>query len=119
MAGNHSSAEWQKNMASIDKSYGIHEMTSYWSIDCLYVFYAVSTIFKPCNGGENDKRPMDHIAHMKNQFKSLNTFEQSYDYLSIYIYHKIGPEVQEKIFIIKKMGEFGGQNAHSTLNTDC
>ena len=58
-------------------------MTSYWSIDCLYVFNAVSTIFKPCNGGENDKRPMDHIAHMKNQFKSLNTFEQSYDYLSI------------------------------------
>ena len=21
--------------------------------------------------------------------------------------------------IVKKMGEFGGQNAHSTLNTDC
>ena len=21
--------------------------------------------------------------------------------------------------LVKKMGEFGGQNAHSTLNTDC
>ena len=24
-----------------------------------------------------------------------------------------------KLLHVKKMGEFGGQNAHSTLNTDC
>ena len=35
---------------------------------------------------------MVHIAHLKNQFKSMSTFEQSYDY----IYHKIGPVVQEE-----------------------
>ena len=26
-----------------------------------------------------NKRPMDHIAHLRNQFKSINTFVQSYD----------------------------------------
>ena len=41
---------------------------------------------------KQNKRPMGHIAHMRNQFKSTNTFEQSYDY----IYYKIGPLVQEK-----------------------
>ena len=42
-----------------------------------------------------NKRPMGHIAHLRNQFKSMNTFERSYDY----IYYKIGPVVQEeKIF---------------------
>ena len=29
-----------------------------------------------------NKMPMDHIAHLKNQFKSINTFVQSYDYIS-------------------------------------
>ena len=28
----------------------------------------------------NNKRPMGHIAHVRNQFKSINTFAQSYDY---------------------------------------
>ena len=38
---------------------------------------------------------MSHMAHLRNQFKSMNTFERSYDY----IYYKIGPVVQEeKIF---------------------
>ena len=38
---------------------------------------------------------MGHIAHLRNQFKSINTFERSYDY----IYYKTGPVVQEeKIF---------------------
>ena len=32
-----------------------------------------------------NKRPMGHIAHRRNQFKSINTFAQSYDRL----YHKI------------------------------
>ena len=27
-----------------------------------------------------NKRPMGHIAHVRNQFKSINTFAQSYDY---------------------------------------
>ena len=26
-----------------------------------------------------NKRPMGHIAYLKNQFKSMNTFEQSYE----------------------------------------
>ena len=42
-----------------------------------------------------NKRPMGHMAHLRNQFKSMNTNEQSYDY----IYYKIGPVVrEEKIF---------------------
>ena len=28
-----------------------------------------------------NKRSMGHIAHMRNQFKSINTFEKSYDYI--------------------------------------
>ena len=28
-----------------------------------------------------NKRPMGHIAHLRNQFKSINTFAQSYDYI--------------------------------------
>ena len=28
-----------------------------------------------------NKRPMGHIAHLRNQVKSINTFEQSYDYV--------------------------------------
>ena len=35
---------------------------------------------------------MGHIAHLRNQFKSMNTSEQSYDY----IYYKIGPLIQEE-----------------------
>ena len=38
-------------------------------------------------GGENikkNKRPMVHIAHLRDQFKSMKTFEQSYDYMYIY-----------------------------------
>ena len=27
----------------------------------------------------NNKRPMWHMAHLRNQFKAINTFEQSYD----------------------------------------
>ena len=38
---------------------------------------------------------MDLIAHLRKQFKSMNTFEQRGDY----IYYKIGPVVRElKIF---------------------
>ena len=37
---------------------------------------------------------MGHIAHLRNQFKSPNTFECRYDY----IYYKIGAVVHEKIF---------------------
>ena len=39
-----------------------------------------------------NKRPMGHIAHLRNQFKSINTFELSYDY----IYYKTVPVVQEE-----------------------
>ena len=41
-----------------------------------------------------DKRPTGIITQPRNQFKSLNTFERSHDY----IYNKTGPVVQEKIF---------------------
>ena len=34
---------------------------------------------------------MGHIAHLRNQFKSRNTFEQRYDS----IYYKIGPVGQD------------------------
>ena len=43
----------------------------------------------------SNKRHIGHIAHLRNQFKSMNTLEQSYDY----IYYKTDPVVQEeKIF---------------------
>ena len=35
---------------------------------------------------------MGHMAHLRNQLKSMNTFEWSYDY----VYHKTGPVVQEE-----------------------
>ena len=35
---------------------------------------------------------MGHIAHLRNQFKSTNTIEQSYDY----IYYKIGLVVHKE-----------------------
>ena len=42
---------------------------------------------------------MCHIVHLINQFKSLNTFQQSFDYMYIQVYHEIGPEVlEEEIF---------------------
>ena len=58
---------------------------------------------------------MDHIAHLKNQFKSMNTFEQSFDYMYTCIYHKIGPEILEEkilkfcecIFAILLLSPFG------------
>ena len=28
-----------------------------------------------------NKRPMGHITHLRNQFKSINTFAQCYDYI--------------------------------------
>ena len=40
----------------------------------------------------NNKRSMSHIAHLRNQFKSMNTFERSYEF----IYYKNGPVVQEE-----------------------
>ena len=47
------------------------------------------------NGTIKQERPMGHIAHLRKQFKSMNTFEQSYEY----IYYKTGPVVwEEKIF---------------------
>ena len=35
---------------------------------------------------------MGHIAHLRNQFRSMNIFERIY----AYIYYKTGPVVQEK-----------------------
>ena len=39
-----------------------------------------------------NKRPMGHIAHLRNQFKSMNTFARSNDY----IHYKIGLVIQEE-----------------------
>ena len=30
-----------------------------------------------------NKRPMDHIAHLRYQFKSMSIFERNYDYIYI------------------------------------
>ena len=32
-----------------------------------------------------NKRPMGQIAHLRNQFKSMNTFALSFDHMYIYI----------------------------------
>ena len=55
--------------------------------NCIVTFHTQISDMKHFN-----KRPMGHIAHLRNQFKSMNTFEQSYDN----IYYKTGPVVQEK-----------------------
>ena len=34
----------------------------------------------------NSKRSMGHIAHLRNQYKSINTFAQSYDYIMTLIW---------------------------------
>ena len=39
-----------------------------------------------------NKRAMSHIAHLRNQFKLMNTSEQSY----VYIYYVKGPVVREE-----------------------
>ena len=39
-------------------------------------------------------------------------------YFFSHILITLGKDVTS-LLITKKMGEFGGQNAHSTLNTDC
>ena len=44
---------------------------------------------------------MGHIHHLKKKphFKSINLFEQSYDYM----YHKIGPVVLEEVILKLKL----------------
>ena len=43
--------------------------------------------------------------------------------IKVHIFHFASDARVDKLFerrvCLKKMGEFGGQNAHSTLNTDC
>ena len=48
---------------------------------------------------KKNKRPMGHITHLRNQFKSTNTFERSYNYK----YYKISPVVNEEKFFISWM----------------
>ena len=57
------------------------------SFPILY-WYIITIVWKMIK----NKRPMDHIDHLRNQFKSMNTFERSYDF----IYYKTGPVVQEE-----------------------
>ena len=47
---------------------------------------------------------MGHIAHLRNQFKSMNTFEERYDYIypnSIFLAFNIYPNAiaMEEIFV--------------------
>ena len=38
-----------------------------------------------------NKRPMGHITHLRNQFKSINTFQQSYGYIITFIRSEKNP----------------------------
>ena len=66
------------------------------------LFYSISTTYNTCISiflihvlwftiqpnpevWSINKRLMDHITHLRNQFKSMDTFEQSYDYIIINI----------------------------------
>ena len=51
-------------------------------IDC-----AESNTYATLKGSvdNKNKRPMGHIAHLRNQFKSMNIFERSYDYIYKFI----------------------------------
>ena len=53
---------------------------------------------------------MGHIAHLRNQFKSMSTIKRIRYYIFFY---KIGPVVQEGIFKCKKMGPFNLNNLNS------
>ena len=33
-----------------------------------------------CIDRKGNERPMGHITHVRNKFKSVNTFERNYDY---------------------------------------
>ena len=37
---------------------------------------------------KSNKRPMGHMAHLINQFKSINTFAQSYDHIITLIWRR-------------------------------
>ena len=37
---------------------------------------------------KDNKRPMGHIAYLRNQFKSIHTFAQSYDYIIMLIWRR-------------------------------
>ena len=50
----------------------------------------------------SNKRPMGHITHLRNQFKSMNTFEWSYDY----IYYKIGPVFRRNLNFVNVLLQF-------------
>ena len=43
--------------------------------------YIYSAVQKNIHNINKIKRPMSHIAHLRNQLKSMNTFERSYDYI--------------------------------------
>ena len=54
----------------------------------LYMNIGLYTVLKYCfnkSQSQSSKRPMGHIALMRNQFKSKDTFVQSYDYIIILI----------------------------------
>ena len=57
---------------------------------------------------ERDKRPMGHIAHLRNQFKSINTFEKRYmmyDYIITLIRRGKNQKKSEKLTRAISWGE--------------
>ena len=75
---------------------GAEEITRIWRIGHRY-----NAILRPLYF---NKRPIDHIAHLRNQFKSINIFKQSYDYIIMLISRKnqLSPFLRiEWSFIVK------------------
>ena len=56
-----------------------HSFLSAGNTSKLTIIYLMVKIDFYIATGTN-KRPMGHIAHMRNQFKLMNTSERSYDY---------------------------------------
>ena len=57
-----------------------------------------------------------HILLEKTMKKSQGGYQNGISLSNKFVYRNID---KPRLSVQKKMGEFGGQNAHSTLNTDC
>ena len=70
-----------------------HSFLSVGNTSKLIIIYLMVKIDFYIATGTN-KRPMGQIAHLRNQFKLMNTFLKS-EVILVYIYYKIGQVVQE------------------------
>ena len=55
------------------------------NVDISYIIASDLDILTISTINKHNKRPMGYIAHLRNKFKSINTFVQSYEYIKTLI----------------------------------